>query len=78
MLDFLSAAEMTCDPMLSYNPDLQGQKIRTLTTGQVAAGYGEVAWDRCDHSGQVMASGVYLYRLETEGVELTRKLLFLR
>ena len=59
-----------------YN--LHGQKVRTLTTGPVAAGYGEVAWDGRDHSGQVVASGVYLYRLETEGVELTRKLLFLR
>ena len=45
-----------------YN--LHGQKIRTLTTGPVAAGYGEVAWDGRDHSGQVVASGVYLYRLE--------------
>ena len=59
-----------------YN--LHGQKVRTLATGQVAAGYGEVAWDGRDHSGRVVASGVYLYRLETEGLELTRKLLFLR
>ena len=59
-----------------YN--LHGQKVRTLTTDQVAAGYGEVAWDGRDHSGRVVASGVYLYRLEAEGVELTRKLLFLR
>ena len=59
-----------------YN--LHGQKIRTLTTGQVAAGYSEVAWDGRDHNGQVVASGVYFYRLETEEVELTRKLLFLR
>ncbi len=59
-----------------YN--LHGQKVRTLTTDQVAAGYAEVAWDGRDHSGHVVASGVYLYRLETEEVELTRKLLFLR
>ena len=59
-----------------YN--LHGQKVRTLTTGHVVAGYGEVAWDGRDHSSQVVASGVYLYRLETEEVELTRKLLFLR
>ena len=59
-----------------YN--LHGQQVRTLATDQAAAGYGEVAWDGRDHSGQVVASGVYFYRLETEGVELTRKLLFLR
>ena len=78
MLDFLSAAKMTHAPMLSYNPDLQRQKIRTLTTGQVTAGYDETAWDGHDHSGRVVDSDVYLYRLETAGVELTRKLLFLR
>ena len=78
MLDFLSAAKMIHAPMLSYNPNLQRQKIRTLTTGQVATECGEVAWDGRDHSGQVIDSGVYLHRLETERVELTRKLLFLR
>ena len=78
MLDFLSAAKMTHAPMLSYNTDLQRQKIRTLTTGQVATECGEVAWDGRDHSGQVIDNGVYLHRLETERVELTRKLLFLR
>ena len=65
-------------PAVLHIYNLHGQKVRTLTIGQVAAGYGEVAWDGRDHSGQVVASGVYLYRLETEGVELTRKLLFLR
>ena len=59
-----------------YN--LHGQKVRTFATDQAAAGYGEVVWDGRDHSGRVVASGVYLYRLETQGVELTRKLLFLR
>ena len=54
MLDFLSATEMTRDPMFSYNPDLHGQKVCPLTTGQVATGYGEVAWDGCNHSGQVV------------------------
>ena len=65
-------------PAVLHIYNLHGQKVRTLTTGPVAAGYGEIAWDGRDHSGQVVASGVYLYRLETEGVELTRKLLFLR
>ena len=59
-----------------YN--LQGQKVRTLFQGQVAAGYGKVHWDGLDQHGRLAASGVYLYRLETGAVELTRKLLFLR
>ena len=63
MLDFLSVSKMTHAPMLSYSTDLQRQKIRTLTSGQVATGRGEVAWDGRDYSGQVVDSGVYLYGL---------------
>ncbi len=59
-----------------YN--LQGQKIRTLFEGEVAAGYGEVSWDGRDQHGRPVAGGVYLYRLETGTVKETRKLLFLR
>jgi len=70
------APDSTPAALCIYN--LHGQQIRTLTTAQAAAGYGEVAWDGRDHSGHIVASGVYFYRLETEGMELTRKLLFLR
>ncbi len=59
-----------------YN--LRGQKIRTLFQGPVAAGHRKVHWDGLDLNGRLAASGVYLYRLETGAVELTRKLLFLR
>ena len=59
-----------------YN--LRGQKVRTLFEGRVAAGYRKVHWDGLDRHGRLAASGVYLYRLETGGLELTRKLLFLR
>ena len=59
-----------------YN--LQGQRVRTLIEGEVAAGYGEVSWDGRDQHGRPVAGGVYLYRLETEAVRETRKLLYLR
>ncbi len=59
-----------------YN--LRGQKVRTLFQGRVAAGYRRVHWDGRDRHGLLVASGVYLYRLETGTAELTRKLLFLR
>ena len=59
-----------------YN--LQGQVVRTLFQGPVSAGYRKVHWDGRDRQGRLAASGVYLYRLETGAVELTRKLLFLR
>ena len=58
-----------------YN--LQGQRVRTLIDGPVAAGYGEVSWDGRDQGGRPVAGGVYLYRLEAGTVTETRKLLFL-
>ena len=59
-----------------YN--LQGQRVRTLVDGAVAAGHRKVVWDGRDQRGRMVASGVYLYRLETGSVELTRKMVFLR
>ena len=59
-----------------YN--LQGQRVRTLVDGAVASGRGRVVWDGRDQRGHVVASGVYLYRLEAGAVELTRKMVFLR
>ena len=59
-----------------YN--LQGQKVRTLVEGPVIAGYREISWDGQDQNGRIVASGVYLYRLKTGSIDLTRKLLFLR
>ena len=59
-----------------YN--LQGQKVRTLVEGPVIAGDREISWDGQDQNGRIVASGVYLYRLKTGSIDLTRKLLFLR
>ena len=59
-----------------YN--LRGQMVRTLFQGRIAAGYRKFHWDGLDQHGRRVASGVYLYRLETGAVELTRKLLLLR
>ena len=41
-----------------------GQVIRTLVEGEQQAGVYRVDWDGRDVSGQAVASGVYLYRLE--------------
>ena len=44
----------------------------------MASGRRKVVWDGRDQGGHVVASGVYLYRLEAGAVELTRKMVFLR
>ena len=76
VLPFLAPHSTANVAMHLYN--LQGQKVRTLIEGPVQAGYREVSWDGRDHRGHIVASGVYLYRLETKTYERTRKLLFLR
>jgi len=61
-----------------YN--LTGQRVATLTEGVREAGTYAVGWDGRDDDGRALASGVYLYRLQTgsgQEVEM-RKLLLLR
>ena len=59
-----------------YN--LAGQEVLQLATGAREAGLYSLLWDGTDAQGQLLASGVYLYRLETGDRTLTRSLLLLR
>ena len=59
-----------------YN--LAGQRIRTLSRSMLEAGKHTVRWDGLDDEGRAVASGVYLYRLESAGRVATRKLLLLK
>jgi hypothetical protein len=59
-----------------YN--LAGQSVATLADGYQAAGTYQSAWDGKDNQGQILASGVYFYRLEAGPQTLTKKLLLLR
>ena len=59
-----------------YN--LTGQKVRTLIASNLAAGSHAIRWDARDDAGNAVASGVYLYRLEAEGLVATKKLMLLK
>jgi flagellar hook assembly protein FlgD len=59
-----------------YN--LQGALVRSLATGTFAAGYQTVTWDGRDNSGQFVSAGTYLYRLQAEGLALTKKMIYLK
>jgi hypothetical protein len=59
-----------------YN--IAGQLIRTLLDGSAAAGAHAVSWDGRDARGQIVASGVYVYKLEAGEFVETRKMSFLR
>ena len=54
-----------------YN--LVGQEVATLVNGEIAAGYHEVQFQ-----GSNLSSGVYLYRLNANGVTVTKKMVLMK
>ena len=57
---------------------LTGQRVAVLRQGPQKAGYHRLHWNGRDDAGRPLASGMYLYRLETTEGALTRKLMLLR
>jgi hypothetical protein len=58
--------------------DISGRHVRRLVDVDAAADRYEVIWDGRSDSGSEAASGVYLYRLTSDGSELARKMVLLR
>ncbi len=58
--------------------NLKGQLVRELSSGHLSQGDHRVVWDGRDDSGKSVASGLYLYRLQTRDASLTRRLLLLK
>ena len=54
--------------------NMLGQRIETLVDGERPAGIHTAVWDATDAAGQAVAAGVYIYRLSSAGVELTRRM----
>jgi len=62
--------------LVIYN--FMGQRVATLVEKQQPAGVYHIKWHGKDDVGKNVASGVYLYRLETKEFVKTRKLTLLR
>lgn len=54
--------------------DLTGKLVKTLVSGNLPAGTGEVTWNRTDDAGRSVAPGVYLCRLQAKRTNLSCKL----
>lgn len=52
---------------------IAGRHVRTLVDGVQTPGTKSVRWDGTNDDGQVVASGVYFYRLQAPGFAATRK-----
>jgi len=59
-----------------YN--ILGQKVKDLVDEKVTAGYKRVVWDGKDNTGKTVASGVYFYKLRTEGFVEVMKMTLLK
>ncbi|MBK7141839.1 MAG: T9SS type A sorting domain-containing protein [bacterium] len=69
--------ERAADVTLTVH-NLLGQGVKTLVDGRTSAGEHRVTWDGTDDSGESCATGVYLYRLQTEDRSESRKMLLLK
>ncbi|RKX70179.1 hypothetical protein DRP53_05850 [candidate division WOR-3 bacterium] len=58
--------------------DIDGREVRRLVDGIKEAGFYTVNWDGKDGRGKPVPSGVYFYRLETDGYTATRRIVRIR
>lgn len=58
--------------------NMLGQRVRTLVDEDLAAGNYATEWDGVDYAGRKVASGVYLYRLQSGDYIDTRKMTLLK
>ncbi len=59
-----------------YN--ILGQRVKTLVDQGKSRGHQRVFWDGKNEKGKSVSSGIYLYRMETEGFVETKKMLYLK
>jgi hypothetical protein len=58
--------------------DLMDREIRNLSSGFENAGMNSAMWDAKDNQGNIVSSGVYIYRLEAAGQAQSNKLILLK
>ncbi|MFZ5516065.1 MAG: M28 family peptidase [Candidatus Zhuqueibacterota bacterium] len=57
--------------------NLLGQEIKTLVDAKMQAGRHTISWDGTDARGRNVSCGVYLYQLQAENYQKTRKMVLL-
>jgi flagellar hook assembly protein FlgD len=74
-ISFNLSTPQTVDVVI-YN--ILGQRVRMLWSGVKEAGEHFLEWDGRDGSGQVLASGVYLYRVTTETKQIAKSIVLVK
>jgi len=58
--------------------DMLGKHVNTLVNAVQSPGEHAVTWDGRNESGSTVASGMYIFRIECNGMNLSRKMLLVR
>ena len=58
--------------------DILGRKVKTLLSGLVSSGYIKINWDGKNDTGNVLASGLYIFRFSTEGFRSSKKMILIK
>lgn len=58
--------------------DVLGRRVQVLVNGDMPAGTHTITWDGRNAAGQMVASGVYFYRLETPVGAMTRSMILMK
>ncbi len=74
----LSSFNQDAVPVTLAVYDLTGKKIRTLYQGELNAQTHRFIWNGRNDAGQLAPSGIYLYRLVSPKVTVTRKMTFMK
>jgi len=56
----------------------RGQRVKRVIDNYLAAGEHSVIWEGRDHHNREVSSGIYFYRLQTEHLTVTRKMMMLK
>lgn len=58
--------------------DIRGREVVTLLDSEKAAGQHVIKWDGLDQKGLKVASGMYFYRINYQGMALVKKMMIVR
>ncbi|MBN1755451.1 T9SS type A sorting domain-containing protein [bacterium] len=58
--------------------NILGEDVRTLVNENQSAGHKKVAWDATDDTGNRVSTGIYFYKVKTEGFEAQKRMILLK
>ena len=58
--------------------DIKGKKVKSLVNANYGNGTYKVEWNGTDENGNIMGSGIYLYKMTTDSYSSTRKMIMIK